>query len=161
MMRSTVIRGSIMAAMGAALMLGATLASAEDDQPTLKGTWRVMRHGVDCVTGDVHGSFPAIMTFNAGGTYTGFGAPPGSTPADGSPEYGVWQREPGAHTFSFRFFSLGYEGATYVGTGEITGKAKVSAQGDSLSYSATITFFDVNGNPLGTICGRADGTRFE
>ena len=41
---------------------------------TLQGTWRVTRHAVDCVTGQDLFSFPAIMTFNQGGTYTAMGS---------------------------------------------------------------------------------------
>ena len=40
----------------------------------LQGTWRVTRHGVDCMTAQDLFSFPAIMTFNQGGTYTGYGS---------------------------------------------------------------------------------------
>src|SRR6266496_6224350 len=43
---------------------------------TLQGTWRVTRTAVDCITGQDILSFPAIMTFNQGGTYTGYGVPP-------------------------------------------------------------------------------------
>ena len=66
---------------------------------SLQGTWRVTRTAVDCITGQDILSFPAIMTFNQGGTYTGYGVPPGGDPGQGT-EYGVWQREPGNHNYS-------------------------------------------------------------
>lgn len=160
-MKSSTFRGSIIAAIGAALMLGTSLAAAQAAQPTLEGTWRVTRHGVDCVTGEVRSSFPAIMVFHSAGTYSGFGASPGSTPADGSPEYGIWQREAGAHDYSFRIVGLNYEGGINVGTVEITGAAELSAQGESLSYAAHISAFDLDGNRLFTFCGRATGVRFQ
>ena len=57
---------------------------SQDRQPlrspaahTLQGTWRVTRTAVDCITGQDILSFPAIMTFNQGGTYTGYVVPPG------------------------------------------------------------------------------------
>jgi hypothetical protein len=50
---------------------------------TLQGTWRVTRTSVDCITGQDILSFPAIMTFNQGGTYTGYGVPPGGDPGQG------------------------------------------------------------------------------
>ena len=41
------------------------------------------------------------MTFNQGGTYTGYAVPPGGDPGQGT-EYGVWQREPGSQNYSVR-----------------------------------------------------------
>src|SRR5437899_12674429 len=66
---------------------------------TLQGTWRVTRTSVDCITGQDILSFPAIQTFNHGGTYTGFGVPPGGDPGLES-EYVVLQREVGCHNYS-------------------------------------------------------------
>ena len=51
---------------------------------TLQGTWRVTRTSVDCITGQDILSFPAIQTFNYGGTYTGYGVPPGGDPGQGT-----------------------------------------------------------------------------
>src|SRR5437660_4619280 len=63
---------------------------SQDRQPlpsptaqALQGTWRVTRHAVDCITGQDILSFPAIMTFNHGGTYTGYGVGPGGDPGQG------------------------------------------------------------------------------
>src|SRR5438034_10866144 len=75
--------------------------------PTLQGTWLVTRHGVDCITGEEFSSFPAITTYNQGGTYTGYGVPPGGDPGQGT-EYGVWQREPGNQNYSVRSVSYAY-----------------------------------------------------
>ena len=66
---------------------------------SLQGTWRVAITSVDCITGQDVLSFPGIMTFNQGGTYTGYFVPPGGDPGQGT-EYGVWQREPGSHNYS-------------------------------------------------------------
>ena len=52
-------------------------------------------------------SFPAITTYNQGGTSTGYEVPPGEDPGQGT-EYGVWQREPGNHNYSNRAVSYGY-----------------------------------------------------
>ena len=64
---------------------------SQDRQPlqspaahTLHGTWRVTRTAVDCITGQDIFSFPAIETFNQGGTYTGYGVPPGGDPGQGT-----------------------------------------------------------------------------
>src|SRR6478736_5165064 len=74
---------------------------------TLQGTWRVTRTAVDCITGQDILSFPAITTYNQGGTYTGYGVPPGEDPGQGT-EYGVWQREPGRQNYSVRDVGYGY-----------------------------------------------------
>ena len=65
-------------------MMGAASAASADP---LEGTWRVTRHGVNCVTGVPVNSFQAIMQFSKGETATGFGVPPGSTPSNSTSEY--------------------------------------------------------------------------
>ena len=127
---------------------------------TLHGTWRVTRHAVDCITGQDRFSFPAIMTFNQGGTYIGYAVLPGGDPGQGT-EYGVWQRERGRQNYSFRTVSYGYTAdGDFDGRGEITGTLQLTTA-DSFTYTATIQIFDADGNLVFTACGRADGTRFE
>jgi hypothetical protein len=127
---------------------------------TLDGTWRVTRHAVDCITGQDILSFPAIMTFNQGGTYIGYAVLPGGDPGQGT-EYGVWQRERGRQNYSFRTVSYGYTAdGDFDGRGEITGTLQLTTA-DSFTYTATIQIFDADGNLVFTACGRADGTRFE
>ena len=126
---------------------------------TLQGTWRVTRTAVNCVTGQDILSFPAIMTFNQGGTYTGYAVLPGGDPGQGT-EYGVWQREAGHQNYSFRFVGYTYTAdGDFDGRGEITGTLQLTA--DSFTYTATIQVFDADGNLVFTACGRADGTRFQ
>ena len=126
----------------------------------LQGTWRVTRTVVNCITGQDIFSFPAIQTFNHGGTYTGYGVPPGSDPGQGT-EYGVWQREAGRQNYSFRTVSYSYTAeGDFDGRGEITGTLQLTTT-DSFTYTATIQIFDADGNLVFTACGRADGTRFE
>lgn len=127
---------------------------------TLQGTWRVTRHGVNCITGQELSSFPAIMTFNQGGTYTGYGVGPGGDPGQGT-EYGVWQRQPGHQNYSLRFVSYAYTAdGDFDGRIEITGRLQLTTA-DSFTYTATIQIFDADGNLVFTACGRATGTRFE
>jgi hypothetical protein len=127
---------------------------------TLHGTWRVTRTVVDCITGQDIFSFPAIETFNQGGTYTGYGVPPGGDPGQGT-EYGVWQREPGNHNYSVRvvFYSYTAEG-DFDGRGEATEAIQLTTA-DSFTSTNTVQFFDADGNLLFSGCGRATGTRFE
>ena len=127
---------------------------------TLQGTWRVTRTSVDCITGQDILSFPAIMTFNQGGTYTGYGVPPGGDPGQGT-EYGVWQREAGSQNYSFRTVSYGYTAdGDFDGRGEITGTLQLTTA-DSFTGTGTVQIFDADGNLIGTICATSTGTRFE
>ena len=86
------------------------------------------------------------MAFNRDGIVTGFAVPPGSSPVLGSPEYGVWEREPGHGRYAFRLVSNNYApSGTFSGTTEVAGHAIVAHGGSSLTYSATIRFLDVQG----------------
>src|SRR5438034_9821924 len=127
---------------------------------TLQGTWRVTRTSVDCITGQDILSFPAIRTFNQGGTCTGYAVPPGGDPGQGT-EYGVWQREPGSQNYSVRvvFYSYTAEG-DFDGRGEATEAIQLTTA-DSFTGTGTVQFFDADGNLLFSGCGRATATRFE
>jgi hypothetical protein len=127
---------------------------------TLQGTWRVTRTSVDCITGQDILSFPAITTYNQGGTSTGYEVPPGGDPGQGT-EYGVWQREPGRQNYSVRAVSYGY-------TAEGDFEARVEATEaiqlttvDSFTSTGTVQIFDADGNLIATICARSIATRFE
>jgi len=160
-MEWSVKRSALVLAFGAAAMLTSIHASAQDSQPTIEGVWQVTRHGVNCETGQQVSSFPALMTFHADGTLHGDAVAPGSTAAEGTAEHGLWQREPGAHHYSFRDISYGW-----LTTGVFSGSATISASvtlttRDTFAYNATIQFFDDNGNPVAAHCGHATGVRFE
>ena len=127
---------------------------------TLQGTWRVTRTSVDCITGQDILSFPAIMTFNQGGTYTGYGVPPGGDPGQGT-EYGVWQREPGNHNYSVRVVSYAYSAeGDFEARVEATEALQLTTA-DSFTGTGTVQIFDADGNLIGTICATSIGTRFE
>jgi hypothetical protein len=140
---------------------------SQDRQPllsptghNLQGTWRVTRTAINCVTGQDILSFPAIETYNQGGTYTGYGVPPGADPGQGT-EYGVWQREPGNQNYSVRVVSY-----VYTAEGEFDGRAEFTetlhlTSANSFEGSATIQIFDADGNLVFTACARRTATRFE
>jgi hypothetical protein len=100
------------------------------------------------------------MTFNQGGTYTGYGVPPGGDPGQGT-EYGVWQREPGSQNYSVRFVSY-----AYTAEGDVEARVEVTealqlTSANSFTGTDTVQIFDANGNLIVTICGTGTGTRFE
>ncbi len=105
-------------------------------------------------------SFPAIRTFNQGGTCTGYAVPPGGDPGQGT-EYGVWQREPGSQNYSVRvvFYSYTAEG-DFDGRGEATEAIQLTTA-DSFTGTGTVQIFDADGNLIATICARSTATRFE
>ena len=125
--------------------------------PNLVGVWQAVRHGVNCDTGqDLGNSFPALITFHSDGTMTG-----DTGPFDATNEYGSWQREPGSQNYSFReVFYVYDENAVFAGSGIITANVHLTSA-NSFEYSATIQFFDADGNLVFSGCGRATGTRFE
>jgi hypothetical protein len=163
-MRSTKQLLVIIAVLAATTSLIPAETLQSSGKQSLVGTWQVLRHGVDCVTGERLGpDFPALMTFNKGGTLNAYAIPPnGSTPALTSPEYGVFNRESGAGNFSFRDVSYGYDSnGAFTGSSIITATGQLAADGNSFTYDGTIDFYDVDGNLLFSICGMATAARFE
>ena len=127
---------------------------------TLRGTWRITITEVDCITGQDISSFPAIRTFNQGGTCTGYVVPPGIDPGQGT-EYGVWQREPGSQNYSVRTVSYGYDAeGVFIGRAEVTDTLHLTSA-NSFESTATIQIFDADDNLVFTACARRTGTRFE
>ena len=144
------------------LMWSADRPPREITIPTIEGVWQVSRQGVNCDDpNQLRGSpFPAIMTFHRDGTVTGAAKSPVTGPFD-TPEYGLWQREPGSQNYSFREMNYRYDGnGTFIGSLVLTGDLDLT-DANSFTYSATIQLFDPNGNLLTTLCGRATATRFE
>jgi hypothetical protein len=130
--------------------------------PTIEGVWQVSRQGVNCQDPSQHTGppFPAIMTFHQDGTVTGAAKSPVTGPFD-TPEYGLWQREPGPQNYSFREMNYRYDGSgTFIGSLVLTADVDLT-DNNSFTYSATIQLFDANGNLLVTLCGRGTATRFE
>jgi len=144
---------------GSAMIGAASVAHADP----LEGTWRVKRHGVNCVTGaPLNTPFNAIMQFGKGETASGYTVPPGGTPGNSSPELGFWKREPGPHNYSFKLLDYGWDDSgTFEGSSTITGKLELQNGDNSFSYTAVVSNYDANGNLLFSFCGAATGARFE
>lgn len=129
--------------------------------PTLEGVWQVTRCRANCETGECTGGpVPALMTFNRDGTLIAYANPPGTGPLD-TPEAGVWQREPGAQNYSFHDISYAYdENGVFAGSGEVTAALHLN-NANSFTYSATVAFYDADGNLLFSFCGHSEATRFQ
>src|SRR5436190_2121134 len=127
---------------------------------SLQGTWRATITSVDCITGQDILSFPAIRTFNQGGTYTGYVVVPGTDPGQGT-EYGVWQREPGSQDYSVRAVSYAYTAeGVFEGRVEVTDTLHLTSA-NSFEGSSIIQIFDADGNLVFTACTTSTATRFE
>jgi len=161
--RGTAGRIAVVCAVGAVSAFAALPAArAHSPDSAIEGVWRVTRHGVNCQSGQVLATFPAIMAFEHDGGLTGYAVGPGSTPAQGSPDFGTWQREHGHDPhYSFRFLAYNYDtNGAFSGTTEVNGKLKLNDQGTAFAYNAAVKFFDASGGPLFTACGAATGIRF-
>jgi len=153
----TQIAGIILALAASTSLLCSADAPQQVRGPTIVGVWQVVRHGVDCNTGQERPPFPALVTFHSDGTMTAdTSALEGTTN-----EYGSWQRAPGSQNYSFRdtFFSIDESGALAI-TGIITANVHLT-DANSWTYSATIELFDADGNLIFSTCGRGTATRFE
>ena len=159
-MRKLAMQGLLVAA----VVLGSSASAIADDEDggQLYGVWQITRMPINCQSGlPVAPPFHAIMIFHEDGTLTGYGVPPGSSPALQSPEFGLWNRERGHGHYSFTDLSNTYDaGGAFTGTTELTAKVQLGADGDTLTQETRIDIFDGNGAFLLSHCGRATGTRF-
>ena len=125
----------------------------------LEGTWRVQVSSRDCASGAVLRTFPAMLTFAQGGTFTE--TTTGFPPAMRSPGHGVWYFL-GDHSYrgiseAFLFSPAG----VWVGTQRLTQSIEIGQDGDELNSTATNEIFDVFGNLTTSGCATAVATRFE
>lgn len=157
------------AVIAAALVATTCLVCGEGQQPAesvgtqkIVGTWQVLRHGVDCVTGNrLNPDFPTLLTFNRGGTLNADGLAPGDTPGLVTPEHGNWSQVAGTHTYTARDVSYAYdESGNFTGRGEITATITL-ATNDTFTADTAIDVFDADGNLLFSFCGMWTGTRFQ
>lgn len=160
-MESSVKRSALVLAVCAAAVLASTYARAEESQPRIVGVWQVTRHGVNCVTGQQVSSFPALMTFHADGTVNSDAVAPGATAAEGTDEHGLWQREPGAHEYSFKAISYSWQPTGIFGGSTNLSASLTMTSPDTFAYNSTIQIFDENGNLITSHCGHATGIRFQ
>lgn len=166
MKKHNILRLAFGLAVSAVMLLTALEASAQSSPAgngkSLVGTWQVLRHGVDCVTGQrLNPDFPTLMTFNRGGTLNGYSVGPGDSPGLQTPEYGNWTHQQGTQTYTLRDVSYGYDNTgTFAGRGEVTATVTF-ATGDTFTADTIIDIYDASGNLLFSFCGMWTGTRFQ
>lgn len=132
---------------------------SESEAAKLEGTWRVEITVRVCQTGEVIRTFPALSTYNKGGTMNTVVG--GSSPARVSADYGIW-RHVGGHSYTaltdaFLFNAAGER----TGTQRVTRYIEFGEDADHNTANTTIEILDVNGNLLLTGCATATGTRMK
>ena len=162
MIKKNILKLTFGLAASAVVLLAAIPAGAQTADIHLRGVWELTRGPVDCATGQPAGpaAFPALMSFQAGGTVTGQAITPVTANAYGPVEFGVWRREAGTNNASFRLVSYTYDdNKAFTGRRIVTGDLTLTGA-NSFTYTATIEIFDASGNLLVSQCGASSGTRF-
>ena len=163
-LRKQIIAVAVALAATTSLVCGEGQQGAESARnQSIVGTWQVLRHGVDCVTGQrLNADFPTLTTFNRGGTLNGYSVGPGDSPGLETPEYGNWTHQQGTQTYTLRDVSYGYDDTgTFAGRGEVTATITLAADGNSFTADAIVDIYDADGNLLFSFCGAWAGTRFK
>jgi hypothetical protein len=125
----------------------------------LEGSWNHQVTRLDCQTGTILGTFPAMFTFARGGTFWEAGT--FASPALRSPSHGVWSYQSSRQfTTAFQFFRFNADG-TPAGRQVVSQQIELSYDGNSYTATATSQILDVNGNVLATNCSTGTATRFQ
>jgi hypothetical protein len=126
---------------------------------SLEGTWRVQLTVLNCQTGKVIRTFPALFAFAVGGTLTVTTA--GQSPALNATGIGIWQRMT-VHSYSaeseaFIFDTTG----AWTSTSRLTRVIDLSNDGDTFTDTVGLQIFDTSGNQIVTGCGTSVGNRMK
>jgi len=138
---------------------GAFAQVQKGNEQGLVGSWDLEVTLRDCETGTALVSFPAMNTYNQGGT-TQQTAPPEPF-ATFLPGHGVWSHQLGSNfSGAFRFFKVNPDGS--VATKTIV-RSAISLGRDSQSYTSTDTaeILNANGDLLFRGCSTTTATRFQ
>lgn len=129
------------------------------NQKGLVGSWNLVVSLRDCETGTVFVSFPAMNTYNQGGTTQQAAIPePGATALPG---HGVWSHQTGRdYSGAFQFFSLNLDGTF---AAKVIVRSAISLGQDGSSYTSTDTaeILNANGDLLFRACSTSTATRFQ
>ncbi|HMJ07705.1 MAG TPA: hypothetical protein VK468_01790 [Pyrinomonadaceae bacterium] len=135
------------------------VATRRQNARRLEGSWNHQGIRLNCQTGAVLGTFPAMFTFSRGGTFWEAGSQ--ISPALRSPSHGIWSYESGRlYITSFQFFRFNADG-TLAGRQIIRQQVQLSRDGNSYTASATAQVLDVNGNVIANNCAAGTGIRFQ
>jgi hypothetical protein len=129
--------------------------ASEDASGKLEGTWSNEVTVRDCGTGAALFSFPALVTFNSGGTM--IDTTTGTSPSLRSPGLGKWERT-GNRTYSVTVFALLFTPAgTWSGTQRLD--ISIFVTGNDNTFNTSSTTFDTGGIRAGAACATGVGHR--
>ena len=146
-------------ALAAFLTFAGVWASAQktSDQG-LVGSWDLQVTLRDCDSGFPFVTFPAMNTYNQGGTTQQAALPePGMTALPG---HGVWKHDIGrSYSGAFRFLILNTDPALIR---RVTVRSSISLALDGNSYTSTdaAEIRNLNGDLIQSACSTSEGTRF-
>jgi hypothetical protein len=140
--------------------LTATAQSVNAESPNgLAGTWRVQLTILDCQTGQVLRTFPALFAFAQGGTLSVTTS--GQFPGLNTTGLGIWEHTNG-HSYSAESESFIFNTAgAWIQTSRLTRVIKVSNDGDEYTDIVGVQIFDTNGNQIVAGCGTSAGKRMK
>ncbi len=129
------------------------------NERSLVGSWNLQVTLRDCQTGMEFVSFPAMNTYNQGGTTQQAAPPePGFTALPG---HGVWSHQTGRHySGAFQFFGLNPNGTL---ASRLIVRSAISLGQDGNNYTSTDTaeVLNANGDLLFRACSTTTATRFQ
>ena len=125
----------------------------------LVGSWNLVVSLRDCETGTVLVSFPAMDTYNQGGTTQQTAIPePGFTLLPG---HGVWSHQTGRrYSGAFQFFILNPDG-TLARRTIVRSAISLGRDGNSYTSTDTAEVLNANGDLLFRGCSTTTATRFQ
>lgn len=129
------------------------------NERSLVGSWDVQVTIRDCQTGAVLFGFPAMITYNQGGTMqeSDLGAPV-LTRLNG---HGVWERQRARqYSAAFRWLNFNPD-RTFAGTNVVRSSIRLGRDGNSYTSTDTTELIDANGNVFPVACATSTATRFE
>jgi len=129
------------------------------NERSLIGSWDVQVSIRDCQSGEFLFGFPAMITYNRGGTMqeSDLGAPV-LTRLNG---HGVWERQHGRqYSAAFRWLNFNPD-RTFAGTNVVRSSISLEQSGDSYTSTDTTELIDANGNVFPVACATTRATRFE
>ena len=149
--------------LGAVLPANANAAQANSDNKIV-GTWRVQVTTFNCVSGVKAPPFMSMLSFASGGTLTETTSSPAFQPGQRSVGLGFWN-DSGSKTYQAvsEAYILFNTPANPPAPGLVRGTQRITQtiqiNGDQLSSTATVQFFDESGKELVKGCASATGER--
>lgn len=126
---------------------------------TLVGSWNLEVTLRDCGTGTPFVTFPAINTYNQGGTTQQTALPGPEGPA--TPGHGVWSHKTGrSYAGAFQFFILNANPAL-IRRVIVRSDINVDLGGSSYASTDAAEILTLDGTVVGSGCSTSNATRFE